>query len=87
MTRRGLVLRSVLILAAAANAALALAAWTRQPWANGPAEWRWLQSLLDRFPLLQGSFGQQLSPEPQTPAARSGKGNTRTGTVTVGNRS
>jgi hypothetical protein len=37
MTRR----RLVLILAAAANAALALAAWTRQPWANGPAEWRW----------------------------------------------
>jgi hypothetical protein len=24
-----------------ANAALALAVWTRQPWANGPAEWRW----------------------------------------------
>ena len=41
MTRRGLVPRFVLILAAAANAALALAAWTRQPWANGPAEWRW----------------------------------------------
>lgn len=37
MTRR----RLVLIMAAAANAALALAAWTRQPWANGPAEWRW----------------------------------------------
>ncbi|HEY6324319.1 MAG TPA: hypothetical protein VJA16_22475 [Thermoanaerobaculia bacterium] len=37
MTRR----RLALIVAAAANAALALAAWTRQPWANGPAEWRW----------------------------------------------
>jgi hypothetical protein len=37
MTRR----RLLLSLAAAANAALALAAWTRQPWANGPAEWRW----------------------------------------------
>ncbi|MBV8203037.1 MAG: hypothetical protein JOZ15_20665 [Acidobacteria bacterium] len=24
-----------------ANVALALAVWTRQPWANGPAEWRW----------------------------------------------
>jgi hypothetical protein len=29
------------MMAAAANAALALAAWTRQPWANGPAEWQW----------------------------------------------
>ncbi|HYL04646.1 MAG TPA: hypothetical protein VE075_01310 [Thermoanaerobaculia bacterium] len=29
------------ILLAAANAALALAAWSRRPWANGPAEWRW----------------------------------------------
>jgi hypothetical protein len=38
MTRR----RLLLSLAAAANAALALAAWTRQPWANGPAEWHWL---------------------------------------------
>jgi hypothetical protein len=38
MTRR----RLVLLLAAAANATLAVAAWTRQPWANGPAEWRWL---------------------------------------------
>jgi hypothetical protein len=28
-------------LLAAANVALAVAAWTRQPWANGPAEWRW----------------------------------------------
>jgi hypothetical protein len=28
-------------LLAAVNAALAIAAWTRQPWANGPAEWRW----------------------------------------------
>src|SRR5690348_13694441 len=37
MTRR----RLVLLLSVAANAALALAAWTRQPWANGPAEWRW----------------------------------------------
>ena len=37
MTRR----RLFLLLVAAANAALALAAWTRQPWANGPAEWRW----------------------------------------------
>jgi hypothetical protein len=37
MTRR----RRLLVLAAAANAALALAVWTRQPWANGPAEWRW----------------------------------------------
>ncbi len=33
--------RILLVLLAAANAALALAAWTRQPWANGPAEWRW----------------------------------------------
>jgi hypothetical protein len=41
MTRRRLVLRFVLMMAAAANAALALAAWTRQPWTNGPAEWRW----------------------------------------------
>lgn len=41
MTRRRRVLRLVPILAAAANAALALAAWTRQPWANGPAEWHW----------------------------------------------
>ena len=40
MTRRR-VLRWVPMMAAAANAALALAAWTRQPWANGPAEWRW----------------------------------------------
>ncbi len=37
MTRR----RLVLLLLAVANAALALAAWSRQPWANGPAEWRW----------------------------------------------
>lgn len=41
MTRRRLVLRWVPMTAAVANAALALAAWTRQPWANGPAEWRW----------------------------------------------
>jgi len=41
MTRRRLVLRWVPMIAAAANAALALAAWTRQPWANGPAEWHW----------------------------------------------
>jgi hypothetical protein len=41
MTRRRLVLRLVPMIAAAANAALALAAWTRQPWANGPAEWHW----------------------------------------------
>jgi len=33
--------RLFLLLLAAANTALALAAWTRQPWANGPAEWRW----------------------------------------------
>jgi len=33
--------RFLLFLLAVANAALALAAWTRQPWANGPAEWRW----------------------------------------------
>jgi|SRR5579863_6286945 len=33
--------RIFLVLLASANAALALAAWTRQPWANGPAEWRW----------------------------------------------
>jgi|GEM_PF-1346654 len=33
--------RFFLLLLAVANAALALAAWTRQPWANGPAEWRW----------------------------------------------
>jgi hypothetical protein len=38
---RGRALQLVLIMAAAANAALALAAWTRQPWANGPAEWQW----------------------------------------------
>jgi hypothetical protein len=30
-----------LLLLAGANAALALAVWSRQPWANGPAEWRW----------------------------------------------
>lgn len=41
MTRRRLVLRWVPMIAAAANAALALAAWTRQLWANGPAEWHW----------------------------------------------
>jgi len=40
MTSRRLV-PLLLVLLAAANAALALAAWTRQPWANGPAEWRW----------------------------------------------
>ncbi|MBV8201320.1 MAG: hypothetical protein JOZ15_11920, partial [Acidobacteria bacterium] len=39
MTRRRLFF--LLAVLAAANAALALAAWTRQPWANGPAEWRW----------------------------------------------
>ena len=33
--------RILLVLLTAANGALALAAWTRQPWANGPAEWRW----------------------------------------------
>jgi hypothetical protein len=33
--------RLLLLLLAGANAALALAVWTRQPWANGPAEWRW----------------------------------------------
>ncbi len=33
--------RLLLLAAATANAALALAVWTRQPWANGPAEWRW----------------------------------------------
>src|SRR6202521_501852 len=33
--------RFFLLLLAVANAALALAAWTRKPWANGPAEWRW----------------------------------------------
>lgn len=27
--------------AVAANLAMALAVWTRQPWAGGPAEWRW----------------------------------------------
>ncbi len=31
----------LVVLLAAANLALAAAAWTRQPWANGPAEWRW----------------------------------------------
>jgi hypothetical protein len=30
-----------LLLLAGANAALAVAAWTRQPWANGPEGWRW----------------------------------------------
>jgi hypothetical protein len=40
MTSRRLV-PLLLVLLAAANAALALAAWTRRPWANGPAEWRW----------------------------------------------
>jgi hypothetical protein len=30
-----------LLLLAGANAALALAVCSRQPWANGPAEWRW----------------------------------------------
>jgi hypothetical protein len=39
MSRRFLLL--LLLVLSAANAALALAAWTRQPWANGPAEWRW----------------------------------------------
>jgi hypothetical protein len=31
----------LLAAAAAANLGLALAVWTRQPWAGGPAEWRW----------------------------------------------
>ncbi len=33
--------RLVLVLLGAANLVLAGAALTRQPWANGPAEWRW----------------------------------------------
>jgi hypothetical protein len=31
----------LLAAATAANAGLALVVWTRQPWAGGPAEWRW----------------------------------------------
>lgn len=44
MTDPGLAMNRRLLLPwllSGANAALALAAWTRQPWANGPAEWRW----------------------------------------------
>jgi hypothetical protein len=33
--------RRLSLLLAAANVAVALAVWTRRPWANGPAEWRW----------------------------------------------
>jgi hypothetical protein len=33
--------RRLPLLLAAANVAVALAVWTRRPWANGPAEWRW----------------------------------------------
>jgi hypothetical protein len=33
--------RLLLLLLAGANVALAAAVLTRQPWANGPAEWRW----------------------------------------------
>ncbi len=52
-----------------------------------PTEWRWVESVLARFPVLDRLFGQEPTPTAEAPAARGVKGSTRTGAVTVGNRS
>jgi hypothetical protein len=48
-----------------------------------PREWRCVESLMAHLPLLARLSGQ----EPISPVRRGDKGGTRTGTVTVGNRS